>query len=100
MAGASLAAPAVEVARGSERTAAPGTSDDPEVLQEEALKRYTKLCRMITHGITASGGTSPRSAIITAIREQYKLRKRWRLNRTCQYGESAEGEGVRSLVKI
>ena len=41
---ASLAAPAVEAARGSERTAAPGASDDAEVLQEEALSRYTKLC--------------------------------------------------------
>ena len=46
MSTASLAAPAVEVARGSERTAAPGTSLDDETLKEEALKRYTKLCRM------------------------------------------------------
>ena len=55
---------------------------------------------LITHGIVASGGTTPRSAIITAIREQYKLRKRWRANRTRQYGESAEGDGTLTLAKI
>ena len=55
---------------------------------------------MITHGITSSGGTTPRSAIITAIREQYKLRKRWRLNRTRQPGESEEGDGVHTVDRL
>ena len=55
---------------------------------------------MITHGIVASGGTTPRSAIITAIREQHKLRKRWWLNRSRQPGESLEGEGTLALAKI
>ena len=54
---------------------------------------------MIAHGIVASGGTTPRSAVMTVIREQYKLRKRWRLNRTRQYGESPEGEGALTLAK-
>ena len=64
------------------------------------MKRYTKLCRIITHGITSSGGTTPRAALITAIREQYKLRKRWRANSTRQPGESEEGEGTLSLEVI
>ena len=96
----SLAVPTVEVARGSERTAVLGTYVDADVLEEEALRRYTGLCRMLTHCIVASGGTTPRSAIITAIREPYKLRKRWRADRTRQPGESEEGDGVLTLDKM
>ena len=95
-----LAALAVEVARGSECTVEPGTVADTEVLELEAMRRNTKFSRMITRGISASGGTTPRSAIITAIRQQYKLRKRWRANRTRQPNESEEGEGAFSLAKI
>ena len=61
--------PAVEVARGSERTVEPGSAVDAAVLEQGAMRRCTKLCRMITHGITAFGGTTPRVAIIAAIRE-------------------------------
>ena len=94
LAAASPAAPAVEQAHVSGYTATAGTPLDEETLKEEAMKRYTKLCRIITHGITSSGGTTPRAALITAIREQYKLRKRWRANSTRQPGESEEGEGT------
>ena len=34
------------------------------------------------------------------MREQYKLRKRWRTNRTRQPGESEDGDGVLTLDRI
>ena len=76
LAAASPAAPAVVQAHGSGYTATPGTPLDEEILKDDAMKRYTKLCIITTYGITSSGGTAPRAALITAIREQYKLRKR------------------------
>ena len=100
LATASPAAPAVEQARGSGYTAAAGTPLDEETLKEDAMKRYTKLCRIITHGITSSGSSTPRAALIAAIREQYKFRIRWRANRTRLPDESGDGDGKLSLQVI
>jgi hypothetical protein len=53
---------------------APAASDLEE-LEHDAERQYAKLCRMILHGVTASGGDIPRAALITSIREQHNLRK-------------------------
>ena len=90
----------MEVARGSERVVDPGTAADTEELEQGAVRLYTKLCRMITHGITTSGWVAPRAALITAIREQYKVRRRWRAILTRQTGESEEGEGAYTFEQI
>ena len=100
LATASPAAPAVEQARGSGYTAAAGTPLAEETLKEDAMKRYTQLCRIITHGITSSGSSTPRAALIAAIREQYKFRIRWRANRTRLPDESGDGDGKLSLQVI
>ncbi|MFM7988275.1 MAG: hypothetical protein ACKPKO_54075, partial [Candidatus Fonsibacter sp.] len=75
------------VARVSERAAEPIVAptflvvDISEAEEIEYVRRYKKPHRMIMQGISPVGGDTPRGALITAIREQYKHCKNWRANR-------------------
>ena len=70
-----------------------GDAADVEELSQDAERRYTKLRRMIMHGISTSGGYTPRAAIIAALKEQPKRRKNGTTNRVRQPGKSEEGLG-------
>ena len=94
------------MARVSERTldapavAVAPTGSDMEELDAHAEQIYSKLCRMMLHGIIAYGGDTPRSARAKSVREQYRHRKKWRLNRTRQPDELEEGLGGYSPRRI
>ena len=64
--------------------ASAATVEEEEEPGKEAERRFAKLSRMITHGMTPADGDTPRVAIITSIGEPCKLRKNWRERRVRQ----------------
>ena len=76
--------------------------DDEEQLAKADERRYMELCRIIMYGM--KGGSkdigTPRAALVRAIRESYKHRKKWRQNAVRQPGEAAEGSNQYTMDDI